>query len=58
MRTWQSSAAQFRQAVRSRLIGESRFSESGPVGKEGQDEEVVKGTQERYFEAVDLLTRR
>ena len=36
--------------------------ESGPVGKEGQgwfiDEEVVKGTQKRYAEAVDLLTRK
>jgi len=34
--------------------------ESGPLGKEGQgwviDEDIVKGTRERYAEAVQLLT--
>lgn len=35
--------------------------ESGPPGKEGQgwliDEDIVKGTRQRYAEAVDLLTK-
>ena len=53
-----------KQFVRDWLVkaGFRKGLESGPVGKEGQgwfiDEEVVKGTQERYAEAVDLLTRK
>ena len=53
-----------KQYVRDWLVkaGFRKGLESGPVGKEGQgwfiDEEVVKGTQERYAEAVDLLTRK
>ena len=35
--------------------------ESGPPGKEGEgwliDEDIVKGTRQRYAEAVDLLTK-
>ena len=52
-----------KQYVRDYLVkaGFQRGLESGPVGKEGQgwfvDEEIVKGTQKRYAEAVDLLTR-
>ena len=52
-----------KQYVRDWLVkaGFRKGLESGPVGKEGQgwfiDEEVVKGTQERYAEAVNLLTR-
>ena len=54
-----------KQFVRDWLVkaGFRKGLESGPVGKEGKgwfiDEEVVKGTQERYYvEAVDLLTRK
>ena len=53
-----------KQYVRDWLVkaGFQKGLESGPVGKEGQgwfiDEEVVKGTQERYAEAADLLTRK
>jgi phosphoribosylaminoimidazole-succinocarboxamide synthase len=53
-----------KQYVRDWLVksGFKKGLESGPVGKEGQgwfiDEEIVKGTQERYAEAVDLLTRK
>jgi len=53
-----------KQYVRDWLVkaGFRKGLESGPVGKEGQgwfiDEEVVKGTQERYTEAVNLLTRK
>ncbi|KAF8799259.1 phosphoribosylaminoimidazole-succinocarboxamide synthase [Phlegmacium glaucopus] len=52
-----------KQYVRDCLVsaGFQKGLESGPVGKEGQgwfiDEEIVKGTRERYAEAVDLLTR-
>ena len=52
-----------KQYVRDWLVraGFQKGLESGPVGKEGQgwfiDEEIVKGTQERYAEAADLLTR-
>ena len=52
-----------KQYVRDWLVGAGfqKGLESGPVGKEGQgwviDEEVVKGTRERYAEAVGLLTR-
>jgi len=52
-----------KQYVRDWLVnsGFQKGLENGPVGKEGQgwfiDEEVVKGTRERYAEAVDLLTR-
>lgn len=41
-------------------VGFRKGLESGPEGKEGEgwviDEGVVKGTQQRYKEAVDLLT--
>ena len=54
-----------KQYVRDWLVKEAGFRkgfESGPVGKEGQrwfiDEEIVKGTKERFTEAVDLLTRK
>ena len=53
-----------KQFVRDWLVkaGFRKGLESGPVGKEGQgwfiDEEVVEGTQERYAEAVELLTRK
>jgi phosphoribosylaminoimidazole-succinocarboxamide synthase len=53
-----------KQYVRDWLVkaGFRKGLESGPIGKEGQgwfiDEEIVKGTQERYAEAVDLLTRK
>ena len=52
-----------KQYVRDWLVraGFQKGLESGPAGKEGQgwfiDEEIVKGTQKRYAEAVDLLTR-
>jgi phosphoribosylaminoimidazole-succinocarboxamide synthase len=52
-----------KQYVRDWLVkaGFQKGLESGPVGKEGQgwfiDEDVVKGTRERYAEAVELLTR-
>lgn len=53
-----------KQYVRDWLVsaGFRKGLESGPVGKEGRgwfiDEEIVKGTQERYAEAVELLTRK
>ena len=50
-----------KQYVRDWLVsaGYQKGLESGPAGKEGQgwfiDEKIVKGTQERYAEAVNLL---
>jgi len=52
-----------KQYVRDWLVraGYRKGLESGPIGREGQgwsiDEEVVKGTRERYVEVIDLLTR-
>lgn len=41
-------------------VGFRKGFESGPPGKEGEgwviDEKIVKGTRQRYAEAVDLLT--
>lgn len=51
-----------KQYVRDWLVsvGFKKGLESGPVGKEGEgwfiDEEIVKGTRERYAQAVRLLT--
>ncbi|KAF8972715.1 phosphoribosylaminoimidazole-succinocarboxamide synthase [Flammula alnicola] len=42
-------------------VGFRKGLESGPPGKEGQgwiiDEDIVKGTRQRYAEAVELLTK-
>ena len=42
-------------------VGFRKGLESGPPGKEGEgwviNEEIVKGTRQRYTEAVDLLTK-
>ena len=63
---WQPGRAQpsfDKQYLRDWLVsvGFRKGLESGPPGKEGEgwviNEEIVKGTRQRYTEAVDLLTK-